>query len=192
MKPSEVAYVLIREWEQLYLRAYPDPASPLAKSLQSLGLWQKTLREGVAAIPGDILASLDGKPWTIGYGDTGPHVTPNSVITPDEANRRMIARVAREYSPAIDKALQREVQQCQYDALIDLAYNCGANAIANSTLMRVLNAGDVIGAALEFDRWNKAGGSVLAGLVRRRYCDALVFLGTDVNEAIREGRGKKL
>jgi hypothetical protein len=40
-----------------------------------------------------------------------------------------------------------------------------------------VNAGDFEGAAHEFSKWNKGGGKVLAGLVRRRASEALMFQG---------------
>ena len=53
-------------------------------------------------------------------------------------------------------------------ALASFVYNVGAGAFARSTLLRLLNAGDVAGACAELSRWVFAGGRELAGLVRRR------------------------
>ncbi|HEN8705663.1 TPA: glycoside hydrolase family protein, partial [Pseudomonas putida] len=39
------------------------------------------------------------------------------------------------------------------------------------------NAGNYAAAADQFPRWNKAGGQVLAGLVRRRSAERDLFLG---------------
>jgi GH24 family phage-related lysozyme (muramidase) len=61
----------------------------------------------------------------------------------------------------------------QFDALVSFDYNTGA--LGKSTLLKKLNAGDFEGAALEFHRWNKGGGKVLAGLTRRRASEALLF-----------------
>ncbi|MCB2089021.1 MAG: glycoside hydrolase family protein, partial [Sphingomonadaceae bacterium] len=49
---------------------------------------------------------------------------------------------------------------------VSFHYNTGA--IHRATLTRKHIAGDYEGAAREFARWNKAGGRVLKGLVRRR------------------------
>ncbi len=46
-----------------------------------------------------------------------------------------------------------------------------------STLLRKLNAGDHAGAADEFPKWNRGGGKVLRGLVRRRAAERKLFLG---------------
>jgi len=52
----------------------------------------------------------------------------------------------------------------------------GAANLESSTLRRLLNAGDHEAAAEQFPRWNKAGGKVLAGLVRRREAERDLFL----------------
>jgi GH24 family phage-related lysozyme (muramidase) len=44
-----------------------------------------------------------------------------------------------------------------------------------STLLRKLNAGGVAGAAAEFARWNRGGGLVLPGLVKRRAAEVALF-----------------
>ena len=49
--------------------------------------------------------------------------------------------------------------------------------ICNSTMLRLINAGDFDGAARQFPRWNKAGGKVLPGLTRRRNDEMLMFMG---------------
>lgn len=62
-------------------------------------------------------------------------------------------------------------------AVTSFAFNLGLSALAGSTLRRKLAAKDWDGAALEFPRWNKAGGHVLAGLVARRAREAMLFQG---------------
>ncbi|WP_335876684.1 lysozyme, partial [Acinetobacter baumannii] len=48
--------------------------------------------------------------------------------------------------------------------------------LANSTLLKKLNKGDYQGAADQFLVWNKAGGKVMKGLVRRREAERALFL----------------
>lgn len=64
----------------------------------------------------------------------------------------------------------------QFAALVSFAFNLGRGSLAKSTLLRKLNSGDYAGAAAEFRKWNKAGGKVLGGLVRRRAAEAKLFL----------------
>jgi lysozyme len=53
-------------------------------------------------------------------------------------------------------------------AYVSLAYNVGIRGAGRSTAMRRLNAGDVAGGCQALTWWNKAGGRVVRGLVRRR------------------------
>ncbi|EPF81527.1 lysozyme, partial [Acinetobacter gyllenbergii] len=49
-------------------------------------------------------------------------------------------------------------------------------AFKDSTLLKKLNAGDFMGAADQFPQWNKGGGKVMKGLVRRRAAERELFL----------------
>ena len=81
------------------------------------------------------------------------------------------------FAAQVAALLKVPTKQHQFDALVSFAYNCGIGNLRSSTLLRKLNAGDFPGAALEFHRWNRANGRVLAGLVRRRAAEALLFHG---------------
>jgi GH24 family phage-related lysozyme (muramidase) len=117
---------------------------------------------------------------TIGYGSTyypgGQRVRlTDPPISEPEARRLMQATLA-EFEDGISAALQVDVTQSQFDALVCWAFNIGVSAAQNSTLMRKLNSGDYLGAADQFLRWNKAGGQVLRGLTRRREAERALFL----------------
>lgn len=53
-------------------------------------------------------------------------------------------------------------------AYVSLAYNVGVRGAGRSTATRRLNAGDIAGGCAALTWWNKAGGRVVRGLVRRR------------------------
>ena len=81
------------------------------------------------------------------------------------------------FAEQVAKLLKVPLKQHQFDALVSFAYNAGIGNLRSSTLLRKLNAGDHEGAAVEFHRWNRSKGRVLAGLVRRRAAEALLFQG---------------
>lgn len=113
--------------------------------------------------------------WTIGYGHTGTDVRPGMTITNAQADdllRIDLGKAGRD----VARVVTVPVSQGQFDALTSFAFNLGGRALAGSTLLRLLNAGDP-GAAAQFDRWNQAGGQVLAGLVRRRAAERAMFEG---------------
>lgn len=114
-----------------------------------------------------------GEPWTIGWGATGPGIGPGSVWTQQQCDARLesdVARHARDVAFALGDA---PTTQVQFDAMVSFHYNTGA--IARSTLLRRHLAGDYRAAAEEFARWNRAGGRVLKGLVRRRAAEAHLY-----------------
>ena len=111
--------------------------------------------------------------WAIGYGTT-ENVDPGDEVTEQEAEEMLMDDLL-EASKAIDDLVDVELTQQQYDALTSFVYNVGRDAFRNSTMLRLLNAGDYDGAAKQFPRWNKGGGRVLAGLTRRRRAERQVF-----------------
>ena len=79
----------------------------------------------------------------------------------------------------VDRAVERPLPPTREAALASFVYNVGAGAFQRSTLLRKLNAGDVIGACNELSRWVYAGGRQLAGLIKRRAVErALCLMGT--------------
>jgi len=68
------------------------------------------------------------------------------------------------------------ISQPIFDSLCDFAFNLGRGNLNNSTLLKDLNAGNYAAAANEFDKWDRAGGQVVAGLLRRREAEKQEFL----------------
>lgn len=114
------------------------------------------------------------KHYTIGYGHYGADVKKDSSITKAQAEELLKDDVAR-FVVAVDEAVKVPVNQNQFDALVSFAYNVGIGAFKKSTLLKELNAKDFKGASREFDRWNKSGGKVLQGLVKRRNKEQALF-----------------
>lgn len=114
-----------------------------------------------------------GAPWTIGWGATGPGIGPGTVWTRAQCDARLEADIAR-HAADVELALAGvPTSQAQFDALVSFHYNTGA--IQRATLTRLHREGNYAAAAAEFARWNKAGGRVLQGLVRRRAAEAELY-----------------
>lgn len=111
---------------------------------------------------------------TIGWGHTGPDVIAGKTITQAQADKILACDLA-DFESAMNACIKAPVTENQFSAIVSLAYNCGAQAIANSTLIKKLNAGDVSGAANEFLRWDKIKGVASAGLARRRWAEKELF-----------------
>lgn len=110
---------------------------------------------------------------TIGYGHTAG-VAMGQTVTQQQADD-YLRRDVRQFERAVSRLVRVPLTQGQFDALVSFAFNLGEGALAQSTLLRLLNAGDYAGAAAQFERWNKAGGRVLPGLVRRRAAERALF-----------------
>lgn len=115
--------------------------------------------------------------WTVGYGATGPDVRQGVVWTQAQAESRLRADLER-FAAGVAKVVRVPLTAGQKGALVSLAYNIGLAAFRRSTLLRKLNAGDYAGAAREFARWNRGGGRVLPGLVKRRADECRLFGGS--------------
>lgn len=117
--------------------------------------------------------------WTIGYGWTRPvdgvRIHAGMKIA-QETSERLLRVGADDYGRDVSRVVSAPVNQNQFDALVDFAYNLGVSALSGSTLLRKLNSGDYTGAAAEFPRWNKANGKPLPGLTRRREAERCLFL----------------
>lgn len=111
---------------------------------------------------------------TIGYGSTRGVVL-GDTITEDEAEQRLKDDV-EEFEGCVADVVTVPLTQGQFDALVSLSFNIGCTRFANSTLVRLLNAGDIDGAAAEFSRWVKSKGQTLPGLVRRRQAERERFV----------------
>ncbi|ENX22427.1 hypothetical protein F892_01669 [Acinetobacter vivianii] len=117
--------------------------------------------------------------WTIGFGTTiypdGIRVQQGDHCTIEQA-KFFFQHDLRHFQKAVNKAVLVTLSQNQFDALVSLSYNIGQNAFKNSTLLKYLNAGDYQAAADQFLVWNKGGGQILKGLVRRREVERTLFL----------------
>ena len=112
--------------------------------------------------------------WTIGYGHThGVHE--GQAINPSEAEHLLREDVASTESEV--EHLAGPCTQGEFDALVSFAYNLGAQALRNSTLLKLHRLGQHKLAAAEFGRWVHAGGRELPGLVKRRAAEADLYLG---------------
>jgi lysozyme len=117
--------------------------------------------------------------WTIGFGHTGEDVYEGcSAISQADADSLLSTDLAL-FEQAVNGMVSDQTGQQEFDALVSFAYNLGEGALRGSTLLRMHNAGDYAGAAGQFQRWNHAGGQVLAGLTRRRAAEAAVYANGD-------------
>jgi lysozyme len=113
--------------------------------------------------------------WTLGYGHTSG-VSEGDTCTAEEAES-MLTEDLQKFEGYVNDLVEVDLTQNQFDALVAWTYNLGPGALKESTLLRKLNDGDYKDAPYQIKRWNRAGGKVLDGLVRRREAESLLFKG---------------
>lgn len=117
--------------------------------------------------------------WTIGYGTTkypnGIRVKKGDTCTLEQAKAYM-QNDLKAFERTVNDAVNVSINQNQFDALVSLAYNIGATAFKNSTLVKRLNEGNYNAAANQFNVWVNAGGKHMQGLVNRRAAERTLFL----------------
>jgi lysozyme len=118
---------------------------------------------------------------TIGYGHALTHdeivagTYHGRTLTQPEAMELCKKDISR-FEDAVNKLVSVPLSQAQFDALVDFSFNLGAGALASSTLLVKLNAGNYIGAASEFVKWDHIGKREDMGLKGRREGEARLFL----------------
>jgi lysozyme len=117
---------------------------------------------------------------TIGYGNTfyanGEKVKLTDVAINEIQAVDLLKQTLSQYEKAVDSYCVDSLTQNQFDALVDFAYNCGNGNLKSSTLLKKVNANpNDITIGLEFAKWNKGGGKILNGLVKRRAAESELY-----------------
>lgn len=165
------ALQVIQHFESLELEAYPDPGSDLGKRCTESGLLMRDYRKIVG------WETLKGRPWTGGWGHTGPEMHPGYRLAAPQW-----LQILRDDISIFSKAVVRQtsavrVAEYEFQAFVSLTFNIGSDEFHTSTLLRKYLAGDKAGAAAEFPKWCHSGHRVLKGLVERREMERKLFLG---------------
>jgi lysozyme len=121
-----------------------------------------------------------GGRWTIGYGTTtieGKAVTDGMKITKEQALQYFKNDITL-FETSVSKSLNIEtLNKNQFSALVSFAYNVGITAFRTSTLLRLVKENpNHIDIPEQFKRWNKAGGVVQNGLIKRREAEIALYL----------------
>ena len=118
--------------------------------------------------------------WTIGYGSTNG-IEEGMEISQERADMLLLEDV-EVFEKAVNELVEVPLEQNQFDSLISWTFNLGPTNLKNSTLLKVLNNKNYDEVPTQIKRWNKAGGKVLQGLIRRREAEALLFEGKEWHE----------
>lgn len=112
----------------------------------------------------------------IGYGhDIVPGDGFDAESTISESDAYALLRSDVEARSTVLGLVTVELSDNQKAALLSLIYNIGNSAFSASTMLRLINAGNLDGAADEFSRWVHSQGEVNQTLVLRREQEQTLF-----------------
>ena len=145
MKVNAEGYALIKRFEGCRLKAYKCPANV----------------------------------WTIGFGNTfyedGTKVKEGDVITQQRADE-LAKFIIDQFAVSIAPFIQKTLTENQFSACVSLAYNIGTGGFKKSSVFKKLNVNPNDATIAEsFRLWNKGGGKILAGLVKRREAEIQLY-----------------
>jgi lysozyme len=119
---------------------------------------------------------------TIGYGSTyysdGTKVTmADSEITITQALVIAKHHIDSRVMPQMVALELPMLEQYQIDAITSLAYNIGMGGFRSSSVLASIkaNPADFNTITANFQKWSKAGGQTLSGLLRRRNAEAKLY-----------------
>lgn len=110
---------------------------------------------------------------TIGWGRT-KGVRLGDTCTQEEADAWLLDDL-EEAEECVNRNVEVVLTDNEYSALVSLVYNIGCGAFKGSTLLKLVNESHFDAASLQFRRWDKQKGRVLAGLTRRRLAEERLF-----------------
>jgi lysozyme len=145
MKVNAEGYALIKKFEGCKLKAYKCPANV----------------------------------WTIGYGNTfyenGIKVKEGDVITQERAEE-LAKFIIDQFAVTIAPFILKPLNDNQFSACVSLAYNIGTAGFKKSSVFKKLNVNPLDATIADsFRLWNKGGGKVLPGLVKRREAEIALY-----------------
>jgi len=121
---------------------------------------------------------------TIGYGHLLPAKRACDGSEPAEFRPRitlargqqLLAADMQLAEQAVSEAIRSDsLTDGQYGALCDFVFNVGARNFKSSTLLRVINNGELERVPTEFRRWTFAKGKEIRGLLKRRNAEIGLF-----------------
>lgn len=153
---------------------------------------KKKPRPSAAKIAAEVIKEFEGyssKPYlcpsgiaTIGYGNTrylnGERVTMDDPEIDKKEAEKMLLDTVKFVEKDVKNVLDHKLKDNKMAALISFTYNVGIGALSNSTLLAWVNSNpDYSEIPSQFRRWNRGGGRVLKGLIRRREAEIELWEG---------------
>jgi lysozyme len=115
---------------------------------------------------------------TIGYGHTGPDVTPGLTWTQQQADAALATDI-QNFAGSITPLITAQLNDNQFSAFVCFAFNIGLHAFAGSSALHLANSGDLADVPAHMALWNKTtvNGQLVtsAGLTNRRNAEIALW-----------------
>lgn len=133
-------------------------AAVIALATPFIAGWEGKRNYAYIPVPGDRPTICYGSTAGVKMGDYKTDAECEALL------KREVGEFWARMDPCVDDAVPVSVQA----SILELGYNVGTAAACKSTMVRKANAGAYREACAELDRWVKASGRTLKGLVNRR------------------------
>ena len=114
-----------------------------------------------------------GDVWTIGCGHTRG-VEEGDKISKKQADALLSADIEM-VETHVKRLITVDLDQSQWDAIVSWFFNLGCGNLRASTMLQVINSGELDRVSEQIIRWDKVGKKAVAGLTRRRKAEADLF-----------------
>ena len=118
-------------------------------------------------IPGDVPTVCVGETKGIRMGMT---------FTKPQCEAMLLKQLVEDFAPALERCVTRPMGDDVYAAFLSLSYNIGSGGFCKSSVARLYTAGARRGACHAMLAFDKAGGRVVPGLVKRRQAEEALCL----------------
>lgn len=130
---------------------------------------------------------LDSQNQTIGYGHVITAGENFDTLTKEEAMDLLKKDLQGFVELVNDMIIGLDLKQCQFDSLVSFSYNCGANSLKYSSLLKDIKSGaDTKTIKDDFLKWIYCNKERALGLYRRRYDEYNVYSNGDYTRTYRE------
>lgn len=121
-----------------------------------------------------LTAYWDVNGYSIGYGHHSADIKKGDKITKEKAEEFLRLDLAKFERAVESYNTKYHFTQNEFDALVDFTYNCGVGNLRNLTKNGTRTKAQI---KAYLPQYNKAGGKVNAGLVKRRNAELVLFIG---------------
>lgn len=130
---------------------------------------------------------LDSQNQTIGYGHVITAGESFDTLTEDEA-KVLLEKDLQDFVQLVNNITAGlNLRQCQFDSLVSFSYNCGANELKYSSLLKDIKSGaDDETIKEDFLKWIYCNKERALGLYRRRYDECEMYLSGDYVRTYRD------